>query len=116
MGSLNSDLKVRVSVETKQRLQAIADARREGTNISDIAREAIGEYLDRAAAAKSKKTKPAANGGRTGKGGDYGVGDDPTASVNEESESKRSEKRKALSATHRALRAMAEKEARAGSS
>ena len=47
MGALGVEIKARVSLETKTALAAIAAQRREGTNISDILREAIGEYLER---------------------------------------------------------------------
>lgn len=49
MAGLGSDIKVRVSDDTKAALVRIAKETGEGTAISDVARKAISEFLRRAA-------------------------------------------------------------------
>lgn len=45
--ALTAEIKVRVSQATKAAIESIATSRGEGVGISDIAREAVKEYLDR---------------------------------------------------------------------
>lgn len=42
MAGLPAEIKIRVTASTRQQLESIAASRREGTKISDIAREALG--------------------------------------------------------------------------
>ena len=50
MAALGAEIKVRISDQTKAALERHAQAHREGTKVSDIVRDAIGEYLERHAA------------------------------------------------------------------
>lgn len=52
-----AEIKVRVSVAMKAELAALAKEERPGTKISDIARDAIGEFLARQKKKPSKSSR-----------------------------------------------------------
>lgn len=55
MAGLGGEIKVRVSVETKIELARIAEEAGEGVKISDVVRDAIGEFLKVRRKGKPKK-------------------------------------------------------------